>query len=55
MRRTGMLALALLLLQADARDAFAYLKFGVTVGGRTVTLKWNTAPVPSIRTHSSWP
>lgn len=32
------------LLFAHASPAFAYLKFGVTIGGRPVTLKWATTP-----------
>jgi hypothetical protein len=32
------------LVSAHAAPAFAYLKFGVTVGGHAVTLKWATTP-----------
>lgn len=39
------LAAALLLLAGTARPAQAYLKFGVVLEGRSVTLRWNTLPV----------
>jgi hypothetical protein len=42
MKRGGAALLALL---AFAQPAFAYLKFGVTVGGRQVTLRWAQTPV----------
>jgi hypothetical protein len=32
------------LLVAGPQPAFAYLKFGVTIGGRQVTLKWAQTP-----------
>jgi matrixin len=38
-------ATVLCLLVAQAQPAFAYLKFGVSVGGRPVTLKWTQTPV----------
>jgi matrixin len=42
-RRCVALLAALVVAQAD--PALAYLKFGVTVGGRQVTLKWSQTPV----------
>ncbi len=46
-RQRSWIALTLLaaLLLADAAPARAYLKFGVPVNGRTVTLKWPAEPV----------
>jgi hypothetical protein len=38
-------ATAAALVLAQAQPALAYVKFGVTVGGRTVTLKWSQTPV----------
>lgn len=38
-------AAALLIVLISADPAFAYLKFGVTVGGRQITLKWAQTPV----------
>jgi hypothetical protein len=38
------LVLAATLVVAHAAPAFAYLKFGVTVGGRPVTVKWSATP-----------
>jgi hypothetical protein len=42
--RLGLVALVAVLL-TGVESAFAYLKFGVAVGGRTVTLKWERTPV----------
>lgn len=45
-KRIGSAVLAFTLtFGAGPRDASAYLKFGVTAGGRTVTLKWSAMPV----------
>jgi len=41
---TLVMLLAALLL-ADVAPAFAYLKFGLPVNGRTVTIKWDRTPV----------
>jgi hypothetical protein len=38
-----------------ASPAFAYLKFGVTVGGRQITLKWMQTPVRYLVTNASVP
>jgi len=54
--RTIAVSLILALFLSQASPAFAYIKFGVPVGGRTVTLKWsqspryflNTATVPGV-------
>ena len=45
MRRRLAAIVAAVLVCADATPALAYLKFGVTVGGRQVTLKWAQMPV----------
>jgi hypothetical protein len=39
------IAAAVVLVLVQAVPAFAYLKFGYTVNGRDVTLRWNTSPV----------
>ena len=44
-RRIASLALVVSLATAYATPAFAYLKFGVNINGRPVTLKWNQVPV----------
>jgi hypothetical protein len=46
-RRSAIVAVAttVCLLVAQTQPAFAYLKFGVTVGGQTKTLKWSQTPV----------
>ena len=44
-RRLVSLALVVSLATVHATPAFAYLKFGVRVDGRQVTLKWNQMPV----------
>jgi hypothetical protein len=44
-RRPLALLLAAALLFGETSPAFAYLKFGVTVGGSQVTLKWAQTPV----------
>jgi hypothetical protein len=43
------------LLFAQAQPAFAYLKFGVSVGARQVTLKWDQTPVRYFVSDSSVP
>src|SRR5437763_9891783 len=45
MRKALAFLLAAVLTLAHAQPAFAYLKFGVTVGNRQVTLKWAQTPV----------
>jgi hypothetical protein len=45
MRRLLAAAIAVALVSAHAQPALAYLKFGVTIGGRQVTLKWAQTPV----------
>ena len=45
LRRAGAAALTLLLTAGQAPPAFAYLKFGVDIGGRFVPLKWARTPV----------
>jgi hypothetical protein len=44
-----------LLLSAGRHDTLAYLKFGVTSGSRTVTLKWNRMPVGYFVTNAGVP
>lgn len=49
-------ALALIAaLAGGTRDASAYLKFGVTVGGRATILKWNRIPVGYFVTNRAVP
>ena len=52
MRRVLATACAFVLL---ANPAFAYLKFGVPVGGRSVTLKWSQTPVRYVISNTSVP
>ena len=40
MRHVTALVVSATLVLAQAQPAFAYLKFGVRVGGQQVTLKW---------------
>jgi hypothetical protein len=54
-RRTAVSMIVLLLLGTAPRDASAYLKFGVAVGNRTLTLKWNRTPVRYYVTNSGVP
>lgn len=56
-RRASMVAVltAVCLLVAQAQPAFAYLKFGVTVGGRQMTLKWTQTPVQYFVSDDSVP
>jgi hypothetical protein len=44
-RRLWVRALVLSLLVTQAQPAFAYLKFGMLIGGEAVTLKWRRTPV----------
>jgi hypothetical protein len=44
-RRALAIVTTVALVLGDAHPAFAYLKFGVTVGGRQITLKWARTPV----------
>jgi hypothetical protein len=41
MRQVAMAACGMMILHAFSQDASAYLKFGASVAGRVVTLKWN--------------
>ena len=45
MRRWTARVIAALLLVGQPEPALAYLKFGVTIGGRQITLKWADSPV----------
>lgn len=54
-RRSLVAALVTVLVFGSVRDASAYLKFGVTIGGRPVTLKWNRVPVRYFVTNRSVP
>ena len=45
MKRPLALIVAMALVLGQAAPALAYLKFGVTVGGKQVTVKWAQAPV----------
>ena len=55
-RPTRIVAIVLvLMLSAGRNDAVAYLKFGVRVGNRTVTLKWNRMPVRYYVTNAGVP
>ena len=52
----SVVALALIAaLAGGTRDASAYLKFGVTIGGRATTLKWNRTPVGYFVTNRAVP
>jgi hypothetical protein len=54
MRRAVVAALVVLLVAGQPQPALAYLKFGVTIGGNQVTLKWAQAPVRySVSTQSA--
>jgi hypothetical protein len=44
-RRIVSLALVISVVAAHATPAFAYMKFGVNINGRRVTLKWSQLPV----------
>ena len=55
MRRRASVALLLALVVAQANPALAYLKFGTTVGGRQVTLKWSQTPVRYVVSNTSVP
>ena len=44
-RKRTSIAVVVALFFAHAQPAFAYLKFGVRVGGRQVTLRWTQTPV----------
>jgi len=55
MKRRAPVALVLALVVAPADPALAYLKFGTTVGGRQVTLKWSQTPVRYFVTNVSVP
>jgi len=44
MIRSTSIALVCALSASQAQPAFAYIKFGVPAGGRTVTLKWSQTP-----------
>lgn len=54
-RATKGCAAALIAVLAFADPALAYLKFGITVGGRQVTLKWSLTPVRYAVTTTSVP
>ena len=45
MRRAVAVLLTVLFVAGQPQGAFAYLKFGVTIGGQPVTLKWVQPPV----------
>jgi len=51
MRRLLSLVVVAAIVLGGARPALAYLKFGVSVGGRQVTLKWAQTPVPYFVTN----
>lgn len=51
--KAGAVAIVVVLTFAD--PAFAYLKFGVTVGGRQLTLRWSQMPVRYAVTTASVP
>jgi hypothetical protein len=44
-RRTIAIVVAAAIVLAQAQPALAYLKFGVSIGGRAITLKWADTPV----------
>ena len=54
-RRVASLALIFSLATAYATPAFGYLKFGVNINGRRVTLKWNQMPVKYYISEGSVP
>jgi hypothetical protein len=54
-RRIASLALVISLATTQATPVFAYLKFGVNINGRRVTLKWNQVPVKYYVSQGSVP
>jgi hypothetical protein len=55
MRRRFVVAVVVALIAGQADPALAYLKFGVTVGGRQITLKWAQTPVRYFVTSTTVP
>ena len=55
MRRLLSLIIIAALVLGHARPAFAYLKFGVSIGGRSVTLRWTQTPVRYFVTNQGGP
>ena len=55
MRRRLTIAIVAALVAGQADPALAYLKFGVTVGSRQVTLKWAQTPVRYVVTDTGVP
>jgi hypothetical protein len=55
MRRRLIIAIVAALIAGQADPALAYLKFGVTVGGRQITLKWAQTPVRYVVTGTNVP
>jgi hypothetical protein len=55
MRRRIMVAIIGALIAGQADPALAYLKFGVTVGGRQITLTWAQTPVRYFVTNTGVP
>jgi matrixin len=54
-RRIASLALVISLATTQATPVFAYLKFGLNINGRRVTLKWNQVPVKYYVSEGSVP
>jgi len=55
MKRFLSLIIAAALLLGHPRPALAYLKFGVSIGGRSVTLRWTQTPVRYFVTNQGGP
>ena len=55
MRRSISLIIVAGLVLGHARPALAYLKFGVSIGGRSVTLRWTQTPVRYFVTNQGGP
>jgi hypothetical protein len=55
MKRCLSLIIVAALVLGHARPALAYLKFGVSIGGRSVTLRWTQTPVRYFVTNQGGP
>jgi Matrixin/Carboxypeptidase regulatory-like domain len=55
MKRSLSLIIVAALVLGHARPALAYLKFGVSIGGRSVTLRWTQTPVRYFVTNQGGP
>ena len=55
MKRSLSLLIVAALMLAHARPALAYLKFGISIGGRSLTLRWTETPVRYFVTNQGGP